>query len=85
MELGGSDPYLVLKDANIDKAAKICAAARLVNSGQSCIAAKRFIVEAEVYDEFLEKFTREMQSIQNGQSARQRYRDWSASKSRLTR
>lgn len=66
MELGGSDPYLVLKDADIDKAAKICAAARLVNSGQSCIAAKRFIVEAEVYDEFLHKFTREMASYKMG-------------------
>jgi len=66
MELGGSDPYLVLKDADIDKAAKICAAARLINSGQSCIAAKRFIVEADVYDEFLEKFTREMASYKMG-------------------
>lgn len=66
MELGGSDPYMVLKDANIDKAAKICAAARLVNSGQSCIAAKRFIVEADVYEEFLEKFTREIQSYKMG-------------------
>lgn len=66
MELGGSDPYLVLKSADIKKAAKACAAGRLVNSGQSCIAAKRFIVEAEVYDEFLAEFTAEVASYKMG-------------------
>lgn len=60
LELGGSDPYLILKDANLEKAAKICAFGRLLNAGQSCIGAKRFIVVDEVYPEFLEHFTHEM-------------------------
>jgi len=60
LELGGSDPYLILQDANLEKAAKTCATGRLLNAGQSCIGAKRFIVVDEVYPEFLEHFTHEM-------------------------
>jgi succinate-semialdehyde dehydrogenase/glutarate-semialdehyde dehydrogenase len=56
LELGGSDAYLILKDADIENAAKTCAQSRLLNSGQSCIAAKRFIVVDEVYDEFVAAF-----------------------------
>ncbi|MFH1808718.1 MAG: NAD-dependent succinate-semialdehyde dehydrogenase [Pseudomonadota bacterium] len=52
LELGGSDPYLILEDANIDEAASICAASRLTNAGQSCIAAKRFIVVEAVRPAF---------------------------------
>jgi succinate-semialdehyde dehydrogenase / glutarate-semialdehyde dehydrogenase len=52
-ELGGSDPYLIFPDADLPAAAEACAAARLVNNGQSCVAAKRFIVHARVADEFI--------------------------------
>lgn len=60
LELGGSDPYIVLADADIEHAAKVCAAARLTNSGQSCVAAKRFIVVDAVHDRFVEAFAREL-------------------------
>lgn len=66
LELGGSDPYLILKDADLKSAAKTCAAGRLLNAGQSCIGAKRFIVVEEVYPEFLEYFTNEMINAQFG-------------------
>jgi succinate-semialdehyde dehydrogenase/glutarate-semialdehyde dehydrogenase len=66
LELGGSDAYIVLKDADINEAASICAQARLINSGQSCIAAKRFIVEESVVEVFLKKFCQEMETAKVG-------------------
>ncbi len=59
LELGGSDPYVVLAAADVELAAKTCAQSRLINSGQSCIAAKRFIVVESVRDEFLERLVTE--------------------------
>lgn len=66
LELGGSDPYVILEDADIEQAAEICATARLINSGQSCIAAKRFIVVEDIADEFTKQFTEKMKSKQMG-------------------
>jgi succinate-semialdehyde dehydrogenase/glutarate-semialdehyde dehydrogenase len=66
LELGGSDPYIILEDANIDLAVEQCAESRLLNTGQSCIGAKRFIVVEPVYDEFLEKFKKRMARVSIG-------------------
>ena len=66
LELGGSDPFIVLDDADLERAAATAAEARLINSGQSCIAAKRFIVVDSVADAFLERFTTAMRARKVG-------------------
>jgi succinate-semialdehyde dehydrogenase / glutarate-semialdehyde dehydrogenase len=60
LELGGSDPFVVMPSADLAKAAEVAAVARCLNNGQSCIAAKRFIVHDAVYDEFEQLFTEQM-------------------------
>jgi len=66
LELGGSDPYLVLADADLEYAAGVCAESRLINNGQSCIAAKRFILVDEIADEFLDLFKKKMSAKKTG-------------------
>jgi succinate-semialdehyde dehydrogenase / glutarate-semialdehyde dehydrogenase len=66
LELGGSDPFIVLDDADVERAAKVAADARLLNSGQSCIAAKRFIATAGVHDAFLARFLDELRARKVG-------------------
>jgi len=66
LELGGSDPYVVLADADLEKTAETCVTSRLVNSGQSCIAAKRYIVVEDLYDDFVELVKEKMKSKRVG-------------------
>jgi succinate-semialdehyde dehydrogenase/glutarate-semialdehyde dehydrogenase len=66
LELGGSDPYLVLEDADLDHAATTCVNSRLINSGQSCIAAKRFIVVQPVLEAFTSRFVALMKAKRMG-------------------
>jgi succinate-semialdehyde dehydrogenase/glutarate-semialdehyde dehydrogenase len=66
LELGGSDAFVVMPSADLDKAAKVATTARCQNNGQSCIAAKRFIVHSDVYDEFTRAFVESMSALRVG-------------------
>jgi NAD-dependent aldehyde dehydrogenases len=66
LELGGSDPYIILEDADVKYAARQCVASRLINAGQSCIGAKRFIIARAIYEQFKSEFVRLMQEAQFG-------------------
>ncbi|TVS11030.1 MAG: NAD-dependent succinate-semialdehyde dehydrogenase [Wenzhouxiangella sp.] len=69
LELGGSDPAIVLADADLDEAADKLVLSRMINAGQSCIAAKRLIIEAPVYEEFLDKLRTRMEQLTVGDPA----------------
>ncbi|HED31075.1 MAG TPA: NAD-dependent succinate-semialdehyde dehydrogenase [Prosthecochloris aestuarii] len=66
LELGGNDPYIVLDDANLQKAVSVCIASRLLNAGQSCIAAKRFIVHSSLKAEFEEMLVADIETKKIG-------------------
>ncbi|MET7995283.1 NADP-dependent succinic semialdehyde dehydrogenase [Amycolatopsis sp. NPDC005232] len=66
LELGGSDPFVVMPSADLDRAAETAVTARTQNNGQSCIAAKRFIVHTDIYDEFARKFVQRMRALTVG-------------------
>jgi succinate-semialdehyde dehydrogenase/glutarate-semialdehyde dehydrogenase len=66
LELGGSDPFIVLDDADIEKAGRVAASARMINAGQSCIAAKRFIVMEEAAEEFTRVFLSQLKELKLG-------------------
>ena len=85
MELGGSDPFIVFEDADLDTAAEVGALSRCINSGQSCIAAKRFLVAQPIFDDFSSRFVAEIKkrkvgdpfdrTVQIGPLAREDLRD----------
>ena len=66
LELGGSDPFIVMPSADLDKAVPTAVKARVQNNGQSCIAAKRFIVADRIYDEFMKRFVKGMEALKIG-------------------
>ena len=66
LELGGSDPFIVCEDADIEKASKGAVKGRFINCGQSCIASKRFIVSKKIANEFIEKFTQTAEKLKVG-------------------
>ncbi|HEY1952918.1 MAG TPA: NAD-dependent succinate-semialdehyde dehydrogenase [Gemmatimonadaceae bacterium] len=66
VELGGSDPFIVMPSADLDAAVSTAVTARMINNGQSCIAAKRFIVHEDIYDAFLKRFVAGVSSVRIG-------------------
>lgn len=66
MELGGSDPFIVLNDADVNLAAECAVKGRLLNCGQVCIASKRFIVDQAVYDKFVTRLTEILHKLKIG-------------------
>jgi acyl-CoA reductase-like NAD-dependent aldehyde dehydrogenase len=66
LELGGSDPFIVCKDADIEKASSGAVKGRFVNNGQSCIATKRFVVVKDIANEFIEKFVQKTEKLKVG-------------------
>lgn len=66
LELGGNNAFIVWEDADIDKSVQLALSSRMLNCGQSCIAAKRFILVGDIYDEFVKKFTQAVKKMRSG-------------------
>ena len=66
LELGGSDPFIVMPSADLEAALTTAVKARIMNNGQSCIAAKRFIIADAIYDEFVRQFVARMKALKLG-------------------
>lgn len=66
VELGGSDPFVVMPSADLEAAVSTAVTARMINNGQSCIAAKRFIIHEKIYDDFLKKFVERVSALRVG-------------------
>ncbi|MCU7553512.1 NAD-dependent succinate-semialdehyde dehydrogenase [Alteromonas sp. ASW11-19] len=71
MELGSNDAFIVLADADIDNAVKMCIQGRVINNGETCVAAKRFVVVDEVYDTFRERFVAQCKKLKMGDPAKE--------------
>ena len=80
LELGGSDPFIVMASANFDEAVATAVKARTLNNGQSCISAKRFIVEEKIADKFEKEFVKRMEALKLGRSVRREDRRRAAGK-----
>lgn len=71
LELGGSDPYIILDDVNLEEVVPTCVTGRTNNAGQTCVAAKRFIVLEAIYDEFKEQFVEAMSQVEYGDPSKE--------------
>jgi succinate-semialdehyde dehydrogenase/glutarate-semialdehyde dehydrogenase len=84
LELGGSDPFIVMPSADFEAAVKTAIKARTINNGQSCIAAKRFIVHADVYEEFARRFVAAMAALKGRRPGGRGDGDWARSRRRAS-